>query len=62
MSEDLLEKCKALIEAVEGIHGSMEYGEFRSDRGIRLKDTLEWVNFYTTVNSNGRWSKPEDMN
>ena len=39
----------ALIEIVEGIKGAMDHGTWRDEKGMRLKDTPEWVAFYNTV-------------
>ena len=38
----------ALIQIVEGLKGSMEHGTWRDDNGVLLKDTNEWMFFYTT--------------
>jgi hypothetical protein len=38
----------ALSQIVEGVKGAMEHGTWRDDRGVRLKDTNEWVSFYVT--------------
>lgn len=38
----------ALSQIVEGVKGAMEHGTWRDDRGVRLKDTNEWVAFYVT--------------
>ena len=48
--EEMVEVSEALIDAVEGIKGASEYGTFWSDRGIRFKDTEEWVDFYVCYN------------
>jgi len=34
---------------VEGIQGAMDHGTWRDDRGQRLKDTAQWVDFYTAL-------------
>jgi hypothetical protein len=41
----------ALISIIEGIQGAMEHGDWRDQKGMRLKDTNEWVAFYTTLKS-----------
>lgn len=49
------EVVRALIDAVEGIGGAMNYGTFRSERdGLRLKDTKEWVAFYVAADEEER--------
>lgn len=50
------DKVRALVEAasgmrsiVEGIQGAMEHGTFRAEKGMRLKDTPEWVALYLAL-------------
>jgi hypothetical protein len=40
---------RALVGVVEGIQGAMEHGTFRAEKGMRLKDTPEWVAFYVAL-------------
>jgi len=37
-----------IMAIVEGIRGAMNHGTWRDEKGNRLKDTNEWVLFYTT--------------
>jgi hypothetical protein len=39
----------ALVRIVEGIEGAVKHGTFRAEKGMRLKDTPEWVAFYNTL-------------
>jgi hypothetical protein len=48
----------ALISIVEGVKGTMEHGDWRDKDGMRLKDTNEWVMFYTTFKSAIRGETP----
>ena len=41
-----LEAANALNEIVEGIDGTIKHGTWRDEKGMRLKDTPEWVAFY----------------
>lgn len=43
-----------LIEIVEGLKGAMEHGIWRDEKGMRLKDTKEWVEFYNLISSKTR--------
>lgn len=45
----LLETAKGLKRLVEEIDGTMNHGTWRDDRGMRLKDTPEWVAFYNAI-------------
>lgn len=35
-----------MVKIVEGIDGAMNHGTWRDDKGMRLKDTPEWVALY----------------
>jgi hypothetical protein len=45
----LLDAAKGIKRIVEEIDGSMNHGTWRDDRGNRLKDTPEWVEFYLSL-------------
>lgn len=45
----LIAASLALKEIVEGISGAMDHGTFRAEKGMRLKDTPEWVAFYVAL-------------
>lgn len=38
----------ALISIVDGI-GGLSHGTWRDEKGVRLKDTPEWVSFYVAA-------------
>jgi len=40
-----------LIEIVEGLKGAIEHGTWRDEKGMRLKDTKEWMEFYVATRS-----------
>lgn len=42
----VMTSAAGLIEIVEGIKGTMAHGVWRDEKGMRLKDTSEWVRFY----------------
>jgi len=46
---DLIAASLALKEIVEDISGAMDHGTFRAEKGMRLKDTPEWVAFYVAL-------------
>lgn len=46
MSNELLQRCEAMIRLVEGFPAH----EWRSASGQRIKDTDDWVKFYVTTN------------
>jgi hypothetical protein len=39
----------ALVAIVEGIDGAMNHGTWRDDKGMRLKDTPQWVTLYVSL-------------
>lgn len=43
-----------LSAIVEGITGAMRHGTWRDERGVRLKDTPEWVALYNALNAANR--------
>lgn len=45
-AEALLAAATGMISIVEGINNVMNHGVWRDERGIRLKDTPEWVSLY----------------
>ncbi|WP_421580867.1 hypothetical protein [Shinella sp. M31] len=46
---DLLSAAKGIKSIVEELNGSMTHGTWRDDRGMRLKDTPEWIALYNAV-------------
>ena len=40
---------EALVTIVEGIDGAMNHGTWRDDKGMRLKDTPQWVALYVAL-------------
>ena len=46
---ELIAASLSLKEIVEGVSGAMEHGTFRAEKGMRLKDTPEWVAFYVAL-------------
>lgn len=46
---ELIAASLALKEIVEGVSGAMDHGTFRAEKGMRLKDTPEWVAFYVAL-------------
>jgi hypothetical protein len=42
-----------LKRIVEEIDGAMDHGTWRDERGLRLKDTPEWVKFYNSLTITG---------
>lgn len=49
LAEEAINASGWLIEIIEGAKGSIKHGEWRDDKGRRLKDTLEWVQFYVAL-------------
>lgn len=50
LSADLFQAAQDLIEMIEGISGTMEYGgDWRSKNGFRVKDLDAWVRLYNSV-------------
>lgn len=45
-AEALLAAATGMVSIVEGIDGVMNHGVWRDERGMRLKDTPEWVSLY----------------
>lgn len=46
---DLLSAAKGVKSIVEELTGTMTHGTWRDDRGMRLKDTPEWIALYNAV-------------
>jgi len=44
--ERLFAATTGMVSIVEGIDGVMNHGVWRDERGMRLKDTPEWVSLY----------------
>lgn len=53
-SSPLIDASRRLLVIVEGINGAMNHGTWRDERGVRLKDTPEWVAFYNAVKKASR--------
>jgi len=51
--DGLLEAAKGLKRIVEEIDGTMNHGTWRDDKGVRLKDTPEWVALYLAISEAG---------
>lgn len=47
------EAAKSLKRIVEEIDGAMNHGTWRDERGMRLKDTPEWVALYNAIAASG---------
>ena len=45
----LVEAASGMKAIVEEIRGAMEHGSWRDDKGMRLKDTPEWVALYAAL-------------
>lgn len=52
--DDVVIAALGLSVIVEGITGTMKHGTWRDDRGVRLKDTPEWVALYNALNAANR--------
>lgn len=53
-------EAENLIQIIEGLKGSMEHGTWRDDKGMRLKDTKEWIEFYLATRRSGYGREPLD--
>jgi len=47
--KEVINASNWLNEIVEGVRGSIEHGTWRDEKGRRLKDTPEWVQFYVAL-------------
>ena len=45
----LVEAAQGLKRIVEEIDGAMSHGTWRDERGVRMKDTPEWVSAYVAL-------------
>lgn len=45
-AEAMFSATVGMINIVEGVDGAMNHGTWRDERGMRLKDTPEWVALY----------------
>ena len=52
--DDVAIAALRLSAIVEGITGAMRHGTWRDERGVRLKDTPEWVALYNALNAANR--------
>jgi hypothetical protein len=46
---ELMAAVNGLVQIVEGVKGTMEHGTWHDGKGLRLKDTEEWVKFYNAA-------------
>lgn len=52
--KEVINAANWLNEMVEGISGAIEHGTWRDEKGRRLKDTPQWVQFYVSLKRVGR--------
>lgn len=45
-AEAMFAAVTGMVSIVEGIDGAMNHGAWRDERGMRIKDTPEWVSLY----------------
>jgi hypothetical protein len=49
--EEMADAMRGLRRIVEEIDGAMTHGIWRDERGVRLKDTPEWVAAYNALSA-----------
>lgn len=52
--QDLVNAARAMKRVVEGTDGAMNHGAWRDEKGLRLKDTPEWVALYNAITAYDR--------
>jgi hypothetical protein len=54
VSDELHEAALGMKRIVEEIDGAMKHGTWRDEKGMRLKDTPEWVRLYNAISSSSQ--------